>query len=97
MCNFFWYKWNQYYQNNDNLKHKFDFYGNKTWNLIDTKPDVPRQGDTLNCGVFLCLFANVNAKGGSYQSLISNVVNKRGQMYIMSQIVSQFGDIYVKM
>lgn len=78
------------------LKDKFNFYGNKTWNLIDTKSDVPRQSDTLNCGVFLWMLVDINATG-SYQSLIQNVVNKRGQMYIMSQIVSQFGDIYLKM
>ena len=37
------------------------------------------------------MFAYVISNGYDYQSLISNVVNKRGRMYIMSKIINYFG------
>ena len=90
---FLQFKWNQLYSQDVNLKDKFDTFGNKPWTLINTKQDVPHQGSTLNCGVFLCLFADVISNGFDYQCLIPDVVNKRGRMFIMSQIVNYFGPI----
>ena len=85
MNQFLQFKWNQYYSHDVNLKNQFDTFGNKPWTLITTKPDVPHQCGTLNCGVFLCMFVDVISNSFDYQSLISDVVNKRGRMHIMSE------------
>lgn len=91
MYGYLQYKWNQYYSQCENLKHQFDTFGNKPWTFINSKPDVPHQNNTHNCGVYLCLFVDVISNGYDYQCLISNVVNKRGRMYVMSQLVDNFG------
>ena len=91
MYKFLQFKWNQYFSHDDNLKHQFDTYGNGPWKLINSKSDVPLQGSNNNCGIFLCMFADVISNGLEYQNLISHVINKRGRMFIMSEIIRLFG------
>ena len=83
-------KWNEIYKNNDELRNKFRSHNNKDWELINSRNDVPHQGPTLDCGIYLCMFTNVISRGLSYTSLNSDVVQKRGRMHIMSSIVNEF-------
>ena len=51
--------WNQIYEDDNKWKHQFETCDNKTWTPINSKQDVPYQLHTANCGVYLCLYADV--------------------------------------
>jgi Ulp1 family protease len=43
-------------------KHKMEI-NVAEWDVVTTPPDVPRQSNGYDCGVFTCLFADCLARG----------------------------------
>ena len=79
-------KWTQVYQHDSDMRDKFHL---PHWNIINDIQDIPHQGETMNCGVFLCLFAHVIASGRSISDLDSEVFNHRGRLHVMNSIMTQ--------
>ena len=77
-------KWKLVYKDDIEKLQEFESFENSQWEIINFPPNVPQQGDTQNCGVFLCLFADRISEGLEYNELQPEVLNTRGRMYILS-------------
>ena len=74
------FKWAQKDRNN-NLS-----FDNFPWQTIPNTLDVPNQGRTNHCGMFMCLIADRIALNMDYSELDSNILCLRGRWYIMACI-----------
>ena len=73
-------KWNQHNQ------EPFDYL---SWQTIATMLDVPHQGATNHCGMYICLISERISIDMSYSALNPSVLNRRGQWYIMNCLFQQ--------
>ena len=72
------YKWAQKDRNN-NLS-----FDNIPWQTVTNTLDVPNQGRTVHCGMFMCLIADRIALNLDYSELSPNILCQRGRWYMMA-------------
>ena len=71
-----WYK-----KDRDNIS-----FNNMPWQTVSNTPNVPNQGQTVHCGMFMCLIADRIALNLDYSKLNPNILCQRGRWYMMSCI-----------
>ena len=76
-------------EDDDDMSVDFDSEG---WRTINVSQNVPHQGHTVNCGVFISLFADRISLDTGYEELNADVINARGRLYMMSCLCQSLCD-----
>lgn len=80
-------KWKVLYDGDEDRIAQFETYGGMEWQL-GNRTDIAYQGTTLECGVYVCLFANMITCDMDITTLRKEVVDCRGKLHIMASMIN---------